>query len=346
MQDYGEFHGLLYDYSEYNLPENPFVSTTKDPAQALRYATRNGKEWRDGYVSILRLHYQRIDDFNQYINLGIAAQNRECGVHGFIHPNEIVAQIPVREIEARLGTEGLEQADLATCLAQLAPEHPFRESASRGLTCPVCNASLPLYLAECLGASSADLSVFPVTDSEATPFIASQMEQWNLNGQLVACTDCRSFIYNAALATRDVVEIVDIEADPDEIRFYLFNGGTQVVETVDVEVEFSSGPNAARRKYAMTSNLRPRPSLLLPELFEAWAEREAEFDKRIGPGEKSLQRIPWASLRMSSTDSAPVRAAAYPKIRLRKVRFHTGRTWSPFPSSDEVRAMRAGAAPG
>ena len=221
-------------FSERHWYRNPFVSTTRDPLVAMRYARMYSHAKGVPYLSVITTESGRMLDFAPYVQPYRARSLKEVGVVGRITPSEIVAQIPIVEIEKLVGKPCSSPHKIIDAIRLLSQSNPFQPStAHMRVKCPLCESFLPdSLIGTLLGAREGGPYQFCIDklvpdrfkSEEEWPRTSVTITQDMCDGGLIArCWQCKAWLHDGTQPSSSPVVISTPRWDEHSLKLTITN---------------------------------------------------------------------------------------------------------------------------
>lgn len=307
-------------YSQFNHYENPYVSTTSAFHRAFLYATRFGRSFDEGYVSIIRVEAPRMIDFRSFAEDGVDLRDMEVAVDGAIFPAEIIAQVPVSEIVRLIPDADLACADTFQKYKDVltAEKYRFLSKPILSSRCPACLKGLYPYLSECIGTDDEQLATYSLAAPKGgSDFLAPDAigQLLALQGKIVRCMHCKGYVFNPQIAHQIPVRVLQFCGRASALCFLVHNGADEAIDALTIGVVYEKEGRRYWQTYQRQfRNFRPiimglampRWDHIIPPHTTVTQEAAVERDEDL---EIKDIRIIWAH-------------------------FENGRTWVPFDCLD------------
>ncbi|MGJ0483777.1 MAG: hypothetical protein ACR65R_04480 [Methylomicrobium sp.] len=245
-----KFH--LMQFTEKNHFLNPLVSTTVDLGRAFKYASASP----DGYISVLKIHKDRITRFRDHLDIPSTKKENEFGVNGLVLAEEILFQIPLKQIEVNLylsSCTSSKQEALDFIKRYGIDDYQYNPVIPPVLTCPNCKQPLSPYLREVLGGNSKVLQILQVPKENIVhPFIYANNLTANIlaeYGMIARCARCRAWLSNPDKIQSCPLKILKQWIDGKRIFLRLYNTSNEDIYFVVFQI--TNQKNGESKLYQM-----------------------------------------------------------------------------------------------
>ena len=227
---------FFLEFTETNRFDNPFVSTTDNIRTALSYATQQFTS-DQGYISIIKATENRCTKFRDYIDVPSTQLESEFGLDGVVLPDELLFQVPVKDIEINFYlSDTLTNNDAVSHFMSTyaTPRYAFKHIDKISISCPNCGNSISEYLCEVLGSDSNALRLFILPQRKSPQkangsiftiegLTQASIDNLAVHGMIVCCPDCKSYICLPEKLNSRPLEIIEQIYDKKKVSLKMKN---------------------------------------------------------------------------------------------------------------------------